>query len=534
MTDEDWLDAELAKHDAQRQANNVQLVSNLLRPTSTVSKSSTSFSTLYDVQLTAPTHALCEVFPFLPATTTSSSSPQVSHVIDANVIASATATSGAAETSAYDQQKSTLQNGKSGREGGVSTSLDFLPGGMKQATESTALTTPQPSTTDLTPADLLALSSQPLDDVAKETLANDGRVPGLDHGMTLDDERTYFMSGGQQQQQQQQQAASKEETDDLLAGTRNNPELLGQYNGAVLDPDFHLQVSAQLRDGRGENKDQKTSDVVSFTNIFGDFDEEHYLLGSSDDEDSSDDDGGGGDGNGDNDSDHRLGNDDSTSTAAADTADTADTAADTTSVTLLVDDEEEDIEKLIELSRERLSTGKDPRTSKRKFTWARTESVPGNFYDHVPRDTMAMQYPFELDEFQKQAVIHLERGEYVFVAAHTSAGKTVVAEYAIALSFKHKTRVIYTSPIKALSNQKFREFLLKFDDVGIITGDVSVNPDATCLVMTTEILRSMLYRGAGKKKNFFLFFNFFTGSECSILLIFVHFLFSFFFYRHCA
>ena len=273
----------------------------------------------------------------------------------------------------------------------------------------------------------------------------------------------------------------------------------------MLDPDFHLQVSAQLRDGRGENKDQKTSDVVSFTNIFGDFDEEHYLLGSSDDEDSSDDDGGVGDGNDDNDdndSNSRLGNDDSTSTAAADTA----AAADTTSVTLLVDDEEEDIEKLIELSRERLSTGKDPRTSKRKFTWARTESVPGNFYDHVPRDTMAMQYPFELDEFQKQAVIHLERGEYVFVAAHTSAGKTVVAEYAIALSFKHKTRVIYTSPIKALSNQKFREFLLKFDDVGIITGDVSVNPDATCLVMTTEILRSMLYRGAGERRRTLLLF----------------------------
>ena len=124
------------------------------------------------------------------------------------------------------------------------------------------------------------------------------------------------------------------------------------------------------------------------------------------------------------------------------------------------------------------------------------KKVPGNFYDHVPKESMAMKYPFELDKFQKQAIIHLERGEYVFVAAHTSAGKTVVAEYAIALGFKHKTRVIYTSPIKALSNQKFREFLLKFDDVGIITGDVSVNPDATCLIMTTEILRSMLYRGA--------------------------------------
>ena len=61
---------------------------------------------------------------------------------------------------------------------------------------------------------------------------------------------------------------------------------------------------------------------------------------------------------------------------------------------------------------------------------------------------------------------------------------------------QHKTRVIYTSPIKALSNQKFRDFHSKFDDVGIITGDLSLNPEATCLVMTTEILRSMLYRGA--------------------------------------
>jgi len=84
----------------------------------------------------------------------------------------------------------------------------------------------------------------------------------------------------------------------------------------------------------------------------------------------------------------------------------------------------------------------------------------------------------------------------VFVAAHTSAGKTVVAEYAIALGLKHMTRVIYTSPIKALSNQKFRDFKDTFEDVGLITGDVSLKPEATCLIVTTEILRSMLYKGA--------------------------------------
>jgi antiviral helicase SKI2 len=110
-------------------------------------------------------------------------------------------------------------------------------------------------------------------------------------------------------------------------------------------------------------------------------------------------------------------------------------------------------------------------------------------------------------------------GDSVFVAAHTSAGKTVVAEYAIALAEKHMTRyvdrylsrssiiffdiayhlsAIYTSPIKALSNQKFRDFKQTFSSssVGILTGDVQINPEASCLIMTTEILRSMLYKGA--------------------------------------
>jgi antiviral helicase SKI2 len=117
-----------------------------------------------------------------------------------------------------------------------------------------------------------------------------------------------------------------------------------------------------------------------------------------------------------------------------------------------------------------------------------------NFFELVPE--MAKSWPFELDTFQKEAVYHLESGDSVFVAAHTSAGKTVVAEYAIALAVKHMTKAIYTSPIKALSNQKFRDFRTVFDDVGILTGDVQISPEASCLIMTTEILRSMLYRGA--------------------------------------
>lgn len=113
----------------------------------------------------------------------------------------------------------------------------------------------------------------------------------------------------------------------------------------------------------------------------------------------------------------------------------------------------------------------------------------------------ALTYPFPLDDFQARALYRLEKKDSVFVAAHTSAGKTVVAEYAIALSRLHKCKTIYTSPIKALSNQKYRDFQKKFGDVGIITGDVNLKPDASCLIMTTEILRNMLYRGADTIKN---------------------------------
>lgn len=68
--------------------------------------------------------------------------------------------------------------------------------------------------------------------------------------------------------------------------------------------------------------------------------------------------------------------------------------------------------------------------------------------------------------------------------------------YAIACSLRDKQRVIYTTPIKALSNQKYREFYEEFKDVGLITGDVTINPTASVLIMTTEILRNMLYRGS--------------------------------------
>ncbi|KAK3549494.1 hypothetical protein QTP86_002386 [Hemibagrus guttatus] len=98
----------------------------------------------------------------------------------------------------------------------------------------------------------------------------------------------------------------------------------------------------------------------------------------------------------------------------------------------------------------------------------------------------AKEYPFILDPFQREAILCIDNNQSVLVSAHTSAGKTVCAEYAIALALREKQRVIFTSPIKALSNQKYREMYEEFQDVGLMTGDVTINPTASCLVMTTE------------------------------------------------
>lgn len=123
---------------------------------------------------------------------------------------------------------------------------------------------------------------------------------------------------------------------------------------------------------------------------------------------------------------------------------------------------------------------------------------PGETYIPLqpPSEKPAKVYPFILDPFQKEAILCIDNNQSVLVSAHTSAGKTVVAEYAIAMCLHNKQRVIYTTPIKALSNQKYRDFSDEFTDVGLLTGDVTINPNASCLIMTTEILRSMLYRGS--------------------------------------
>ncbi|VAH27657.1 unnamed protein product [Triticum turgidum subsp. durum] len=130
------------------------------------------------------------------------------------------------------------------------------------------------------------------------------------------------------------------------------------------------------------------------------------------------------------------------------------------------------------------------------YDLSKDEAVHGTLSNPAFNGEMAKTYPFQLNPFQSISIACLERNESVLVSAHTSAGKTAIAEYAIAMSFRDKQRVIYTSPLKALSNQKYRELTHEFSDVGLMTGDVTLQPNATCLVMTTEILRAMLYRGS--------------------------------------
>ena len=104
-------------------------------------------------------------------------------------------------------------------------------------------------------------------------------------------------------------------------------------------------------------------------------------------------------------------------------------------------------------------------------------------------------FPFELDEFQIQAIAALNANKSVVVCAPTGSGKTLIGEYAIYRALSRGRRVFYTTPLKALSNQKLRDFRHAFgaDKVGLLTGDVSINREAPILVMTTEIFRNMLY-----------------------------------------
>ncbi|MDP9241556.1 MAG: DEAD/DEAH box helicase [Actinomycetota bacterium] len=110
-------------------------------------------------------------------------------------------------------------------------------------------------------------------------------------------------------------------------------------------------------------------------------------------------------------------------------------------------------------------------------------------------ERFASRYPFPLDDFQLKAIEALSDGESVLVAAPTGSGKTVVAEFAVERALEGGGKAFYTTPLKALSNQKFGDFVARYGAprVGLLTGDNSINADAPVVVMTTEVLRNMLY-----------------------------------------
>lgn len=105
------------------------------------------------------------------------------------------------------------------------------------------------------------------------------------------------------------------------------------------------------------------------------------------------------------------------------------------------------------------------------------------------------EFPFELDDFQKEACNFIDAGKSVVVCAPTGAGKTVIAEHAIHRALAERKRIFYTTPLKALSNQKYYDFGQKYgqDNVGLLTGDTSINRNGQIVVMTTEVFRNMLY-----------------------------------------
>ena len=107
-------------------------------------------------------------------------------------------------------------------------------------------------------------------------------------------------------------------------------------------------------------------------------------------------------------------------------------------------------------------------------------------------------YGFAFDDYQREACAHVEAGSGVLVAAPTGAGKTIVGEFAVFLALEQGRKCFYTTPIKALSNQKYADLVKRHgaEQVGLLTGDSSVNSEAPVVVMTTEVLRNMIYAGS--------------------------------------
>lgn len=129
-----------------------------------------------------------------------------------------------------------------------------------------------------------------------------------------------------------------------------------------------------------------------------------------------------------------------------------------------------------------------------------SSEYPKNKY--IEMENRFKEYSFELDHFQKYAIHGMVEKKNVLVTAHTGSGKTLPAEFAITYFTKLGRKVIYTSPIKSLSNQKYHELSKQYEDIefGILTGDIKYNPEADVLIMTTEILRNLLISGTNDNK----------------------------------
>jgi superfamily II RNA helicase len=126
---------------------------------------------------------------------------------------------------------------------------------------------------------------------------------------------------------------------------------------------------------------------------------------------------------------------------------------------------------------------------------------PSEACDDFPTERLATTFPFPLDPFQKHAIKAIHEGHNVLVTAKTGSGKTLVGEYLIHHCLRKGQRVFYTTPIKSLSNQKFHDLKQMFPSVGIMTGDIKYRPDADVLIMTTEILRNLLYKDGSATQN---------------------------------
>src|SRR3954451_14234423 len=138
-----------------------------------------------------------------------------------------------------------------------------------------------------------------------------------------------------------------------------------------------------------------------------------------------------------------------------------------------------------------MTTSDDLSPSERYADYRRHRQHP------VLRDFEAL-YDFPLDEFQLEGCRAIEDGRGVLVAAPTGSGKTIVGEFAVHLAMQTGRKCFYTTPIKALSNQKFNDLVARYgpEQVGLLTGDNVVNGEAPIVVMTTEVLRNMLYAGS--------------------------------------